>query len=308
MIDSENQGLRGPFIPRGWMGACESFREADWVIVGLPYDGTTSFRPGTRFGPEAIRAASWGLETYSPIQDADLEDVRYYDAGELEFPLGNRDEILRIIRENTRDVLKAGKRWLGLGGEHLVTAPVIDAYVEKYPNLAVLHFDAHADLRDDYLGEKLSHATVLRRVVDRVGPDSLVQIGIRSGPREEFDWMRRHGTLLESKDDLPRAMERLAGRPVFLTIDLDVLDPSVMGGTGTPEPGGMSFKEFTDWLLCFRGLNYVGADVVELSPHYDPTGVSTVVAAKVVREVMLLGAADKRQTEAVLAGSKVCNS
>jgi agmatinase len=273
------------------MGACRTLDEADWVLVGLPYDGTCSFRPGTRFGPEAIRAASWGLESYSPLQDATLDDVAYFDAGELEFPLGNREAILAIIRDNAWDVLAAGKRWLGLGGEHLVTYPVIQAYVEKYPDLAVLHFDAHADLREDYLGERLSHATVLRRVTELLdGPERLVQIGIRSGPAEEFAWMRRHGTLLESRENLPQALDRLNGRPVFLTIDLDVLDPSIMSGTGTPEPGGLTFRELTDWLLAFRGLNYVGADVVELSPHYDPSGVSTVTAAKVVREVLLLGA------------------
>lgn len=296
--------LRGPFIPRSWMGACEDYDQADWILVGLPYDGTTSFRPGTRFGPEAIRNASWGLETYSPIQHAELSGVNYFDAGELEFPQGNRDEILSIIRENTRDVLNSGKRWLGLGGEHLVTFPVIEAYVEKYPDLAVLHFDAHADLRDDYLGEKLSHATVLRRVTDLIGPERLVQIGIRSGPKEEFEWMRKNGTLLESPADIARGLQRLSGRPVFLTIDLDVLDPSILCGTGTPEPGGMSFSTFIDWLLPFQGLNFVGADVVELSPHYDPSGVSNVVAAKVVREVMLLGTPASRlnQPSALASG------
>lgn len=282
--------LTGPFISRNWMGACETFDEADWVLVGLPYDGTCSFRPGTRFGPEAIRSASWGLETYSPLQNADLSHVTYFDAGELEFPLGNRDATLSIIRKTAKETLAAGKRWLGLGGEHLVTFPVIEAYIEKYPDLGILHFDAHADLRDDYLGEKLSHATVLRRVAELVGPERLVQLGIRSGPKEEFDWMRNEGTLVESRADLARGLERLQGRPVFLTIDLDVLDPSIMSGTGTPEPGGMSFNTFVEWLLAFRDLNYVGADVVELSPHYDASGVSTVVAAKIVREVMLLGA------------------
>lgn len=286
--------LSGPFIPRSWMGACDTFEDADWVLVGLPYDGTTSFRPGTRFGPEAIRNASWGLETYSPIQHAELSQVRYFDAGELEFPQGNRDEILAIIRQNARETLAAGKRWLGLGGEHLVTFPAIEAYVEKYPDLAVLHFDAHADLRDDYLGEKLSHATVLRRVTELTGPERLVQIGIRSGPREEFEWMRQNGTLLEKPEDIARGLQRLQGRPVFLTIDLDVLDPSILCGTGTPEPGGMSFSTFMDWLLPFAGLNFVGADVVELSPHYDASGVSNVVAAKVVREVLLLGTPEAR--------------
>lgn len=279
---------RGPFLSRDWMGACENYADADWVLVGIPYDGTTSYRPGTRFGPESMRPASWGLETYSPLQNKDLSTVCYYDAGELEFPLGNREEILSIIRENARDVLKDGKRWFGLGGEHLVTFPVIEAYVEKYPDLAILHFDAHADLREEFLGERLSHATVLRRCVDLIGPERLVQIGIRSGPQEEFEYMHKHGTLLDTLADVPRALERLKGRPVFLTIDLDALDPSIMSGTGTPEPGGLTFKEFVEWLRCFEGLNFVGADVLELSPHYDQSGVSTAVATKVVREVLLL--------------------
>ncbi len=271
------------------MGACEHFEEADWVLVGLPYDGTTSFRPGTRFGPEAVRSASWGVETYSPYQNKDLESIRYYDAGELELPPGNRDLSMDLIGKASKEALAAGKRWFGVGGEHLVTYPVIREYVKKYPDLGILHFDAHADLREDYMGEKLSHATVLRRAVELTGGDRLVQVGIRSGPQEEFDWMRANQTLVESKSELPRALERLKNRPVFLTIDLDVLDPSIMSGTGTPEPGGMDFKTFIDWLLAFQELNFVGADVVELAPHYDSSGVSTVVAAKTIREVLLLG-------------------
>lgn len=276
------------FMTNAWMGACETFEQTDWVMVGLPYDGTCSYRPGTRFGPEAIRIASWGIETYSPYQNKDLETVAYFDAGELELPFGNREEVLHRIEQATEDVLASGKRWFGIGGEHLVTYPVIKAYVKRYPDLAVLHFDAHADLREDYLGERLSHATVLRRVVELIQPERLVQIGIRSGTREEFDWMRAHKTLLEDKDSLPAALARLANRPVFLTIDLDVLDPSVLPGTGTPEPGGFGFKEFLQWLLPFSGLNFVGADVVELSPDYDSSGISTVTAAKVIREALLL--------------------
>jgi agmatinase len=180
------------------------------------------------------------------------------------------------------------KKWLGIGGEHLVTLPAFEAYLEKYPDIAVVHFDAHADLRDDYLGEKLSHATVLRRIADYIGPERMIQIGIRSGPQEEFDWMRQHKTLVESMEQLAEAKQRIAGRPVFLTIDLDVLDPSILPGTGTPEPGGLSFKEFLCYLMAFQNCPLVGADVVELAPHYDASGVSAVVAAKVIREVLLL--------------------
>ncbi len=270
------------------MGACESFDAADWVLVGIPYDGTCSYRPGTRFGPEAIRHASWGLETYSPAYDRDLENVAYFDAGELELPFGNRDEVLARINKTAREVLSAGKRWMGIGGEHLVTYPVIQAYVAKYPDLGILHFDAHADLRDNYMGEQLSHATVMRRNVDLIGPERLVQVGIRSGPKSEFDWMEKHGTLLKSVEDFDRGFARLKDRPVFITVDLDVLDPSIMSGTGTPEPGGLTFRELTGWFYRFAGLNVVGADVVELAPHYDPSGVSTVVAAKAIRELLMM--------------------
>ena len=280
--------LTGPFISRNWMGSTDTLTEADWVMVGLPYDGTTSFRPGTRFGPSATREASWGIETYSAFMQADLENVRYFDAGDLELPPGNRDDSLARMRRAATEVLALGKNWLGIGGEHLVTWPVIQAYADKYADLAVVHFDAHADLRDDYLGETLSHATVLRRVSEVVGPQNMAQIGIRSGPAEEFAWMRQHGTLFHDVADASRVLERIGNRPVFLTIDLDVLDPSILPGTGTPEPGGFSFETLQTWLRALKPLNFVGGDLVELSPHYDPSGVSSVVAAKAVREALLV--------------------
>jgi agmatinase len=279
-----------PITLPSWMGAEPTPQTADWIMVGLPYDGTTSFRPGTRFAPAAIREASWGIETYSPLWHSELGvDVTYFDAGDLEFPFGNRAETLKRIGNATETVLQAGKKWFGIGGEHLVTLPSIQAYVKHYPNLAILHFDAHADLREDYLGEPLSHATVLRRCVELIDPAHFVQIGIRSGTKEEFNWMRKTQCWFTNlATQAEQAKQRLAGRPVYLTLDLDVLDPSILPGTGTPEPGGLTFRELQAWLQVFTGLNIVGADVVELSPHYDNTGVSTVVAAKIIRDVLLL--------------------
>jgi agmatinase len=264
------------------------YEEADWVIVGIPYDGTCSYRPGTRFGPNAIREASWGLENYSPVLNRELDHIRYADAGDLEFPFGNRDEVLSRIRQAAQQVVQAGKHWIGLGGEHLVTLPVIEAYLEKYPDLAVIQFDAHADLRDDYLGEKLSHATVMRRVVDLIGAERFAQIGIRSGPKSEFDWMTTNGTLMRQPEQLTARLTQWQNRPVFITVDLDVLDPSILPGTGTPEPGGLSFAELQSWFTLLKDINLVGFDAVELSPPYDASGVSNVAAAKVVRECLLL--------------------
>ena len=279
--------LSGPFLPKNWIGASEDFESSKWVLVGMPYDGTCSNRPGARFAPETVRLASWGLEDYSPIQNKEINDVAFFDAGELEFPLGNRDKTLDIIKNAAAETLSLGKFWFGIGGEHLVTYPVIEAYLEKYPDLAVIQFDAHADLRDEYLGETLSHATVMRRIVDKIGAERFVQIGVRSGTKEEFEWMKANKTLLDNKSQVQEALRKLAGRPVFISVDLDVLDPSIMSGTGTPEAGGMSFDELRCWLFEFKGQNIVGADVVELAPHYDQSGVSTAVAAKVIREMLI---------------------
>jgi agmatinase len=274
-----------------WMGSTTTLDEAEWALVGLPYDGTCSFRPGTRFGPAAIREASWGIETYSPMWDAELDEViSYYDYGDLEFPFGNRDKTLAHIAETCEALLESGKKWFGIGGEHLVTFPAFKAHAERYPDLAILHFDAHADLRDDYMGEAFSHATVLRRCAELIDPNHFVQIGIRSGTKAEWQFMRQYDTVFmePNASEIQRARQKLEGRPVFLTFDLDGLDPSILPGTGTPEPGGLTFREVQTWLHAFKGLNIVGADVVELSPHYDHSGVSNVVAAKTIREIMML--------------------
>lgn len=279
--------FRHDFQPFTWMGATDNWEQADWVLVGQPYDGTCSGHPGTRYGPSAIRQTSYAIETYSPYQNKDLRSVAYYDTGDLELPLGNRDKSLRIIHDTAEDVLKAGKKWAGMGGEHLVTAPVIEAYAKQYPDLLLIHFDAHADLRDEYLGEKLSHATAIRRAIDHLSPQQLLQIGIRSGPQEEFEWMVQHQTLMTNTDQFAQRLKQHLHRPVFITIDLDVFDPAYLPGTGTPEPGGISFMDFLSWLKPMKGLNVVGFDVLELSPHYDPSEKSTILAAKVIRELLL---------------------
>lgn len=272
-----------------FIGFESSFEDAEVVLVGAPFDGTTSYRPGTRFAPMAIRTESYGLETYSPYLDMDLEDYKLCDVGDIEFPFGNTVEALKSIHNVISEIVEEDKKPLLVGGEHLVSLPVVEALAEKYPDLHIVHFDAHTDLRDDYMGEKLSHATVLKRIWDSVGDGKIYQFGIRSGTKEEFVWAESH-TYLEkfSVDTLKEKILELKDKPIYLTIDLDVLDPSVFSGTGTPEPGGIIMKELLGALVSMKALNFVGADVVELSPHYDQTGVSTAVACKVIREVSLL--------------------
>jgi len=280
--------LTGPFLPKNWLGAVEEFDRADCVMVGLPYDGTCSFRPGTRFAPQEIRLASQGIETYSPAMDKDINDIKFYDAGELEFQFGNRDDTISKIERAAQETFSQNKKWIGVGGEHLVTLPAVKACYEKHPDLTVIQFDAHTDLIDEYLGEKLSHATVMRRISEFVAHENIIQTGLRSGTKEEFDWIKENKTMFNTNEEFSKRVKQLNNTPVYLTIDLDVLDPSIFSGTGTPEPGGLSFNGFMNRLYMLKELNIVGADVVELSPHYDNSGVSTITAARIIREVLLI--------------------
>jgi len=269
---------------------CESeYEEAKIVLYGAPFDGTTSYRPGTRFASKVIRSESYGLETYSPYQDRDLCDCRIFDGGDLELPFGNTCRVLERIEEFTERILKDGKLPLMIGGEHLVTLGAVRAVVNHYPDLHVLHFDAHTDLREEYLGEQLSHATVMRRVWELTGDSKIYQFGIRSGERCEFAFAREHTVLQKfNLNGFGKAVEKLKGIPVYLSLDLDVLDPAVFPGTGTPEAGGVTFPELLDALLKTEELHIVGCDINELSPVYDQSGVSTAVACKIVRELLLM--------------------
>ena len=271
-----------------FIGFDSEYDEAELVLMGIPYDGTVSFRPGTRFAPSEIRNNSYGLEIYSPYFDKELTDYNLFDAGDLELPFGNTQKILDIIRENAKKILSDNKILFSAGGEHLITYPLVQAYFEKYgEDLLIIHFDAHTDLREDYMGEKLSHASVIKRIYDMVGKDKIYQFCVRSGEKEEFQYEKK-GIFQEkfTFTKLPEIIEKLSGKPVYVTIDLDVLDPSVFPGTGTPEAGGINFNEMLSLIKILKNAKIVGADVVELSPHYDQSGVSTSVACKIIREMI----------------------
>ncbi|PKE17363.1 agmatinase [Macrococcoides caseolyticum] len=269
--------------------SCESsFEEATTVIYGAPFDGTVSNRPGTRFAADAIRSESYGLETYSPYLNKDLEDVRIMDSGDVDITIGNKVKVLEELEDTARTILNADKLPFMIGGEHLVTLGPMRAVLEKYPDAMLVQLDAHTDLRDDYMGEPLSHATVVRRIHDLIGDNRIYQYGIRSGTKEEFDWSDTHTVLEKFSIDTLKDLPGIIGNtPVYVTIDLDCLDPSIFPGTGTPEPGGLTYRELEPAFKVFEQLNVVAADIVELSPPYDHSGVSNAVAAKVARELML---------------------
>ncbi len=271
-----------------FIGCAADFEDAKIVLIGAPFDSTTSYRPGTRFASSAIRKESFGIEIYSPYLDKELDTSAVCDAGDLELPFGNPSRALDVIEEAASEILSADKLPFLIGGEHLVTLGIFRAVFNKYPDVHIVHFDAHTDLRDDYMGEKLSHATVIRRCHDLVGDHKIFQFGIRSGEKAEFEFAKAH--LIQEKftaDTIAEAIAQLKGKPVYLTVDLDVLDPSQLPGTGTPEAGGLNFETLRSALMKVAGLNIVGLDVNELNPMLDPTGASTALACKLVRELLI---------------------
>lgn len=271
-----------------FIGCGSDYEESYAAIFGAPFDSTTSFRPGTRFASSAMRNESFGIETFSPYQNKDLLDVKTFDCGDLELPFGNPEAALALIEELSSELLADGKLPCMIGGEHLVTLGAVRAAAKKYPDLHIIHFDAHADLREDYLGARLSHACVLRRCHEILGDGRIFQFGIRSGDRSEFEFAKKH-TFMNRFDfgGLEKVVSKLEGKPVYFTLDLDVIDPSEFSGTGTPEAGGVSFKELMKAFSLVSGLDVVAFDINELSPHYDTSGASTSLACKVLRELLL---------------------
>ena len=280
--------MKLPFIETNYISANASFEKSRVVILGCPYDGSASFRPGARFGPSAIRRASWGIETFSPYFQKDLSQCSIHDMGDLELPLGEKKISLGLIRKAVGIIISEKKYPVLLGGDHLITLPIVEEILKTYPRLHLIHIDAHTDLRDDYLGESLSHSTVMKKVVDHLGERRLFQIGIRSGTEDEFKLARRMKSIVSlNPASLGSMIKRLRNQPVYITLDLDVIDPSLLPGVGAPEPGGLTFQEFISLLKKLQTLNVIGFDIVELTPDYDPTQISSITAAVILREMIL---------------------
>lgn len=269
-----------------------NYEESKAVLYGMPMDWTVSFRPGSRFGPARIREVSVGLEEYSPYLDRELEEVKFFDAGDIPLPFGNAQKSLDEIEKFVKKVLADGKIPIGMGGEHLVSWPVMKAVYEKYPDLAILHFDAHTDLRTDYEGEPLSHATPIRKIAELIGPHNVYSFGIRSGLKEEFEWAKENGMYIakfEVLEPLKEVLPTLKGRNVYITTDIDVLDPAFAPGTGTVDCGGITSKELLASIheIARSEVNVVGFDLVEVAPVYDHSEMTTNTASKLLREMIL---------------------
>ncbi len=280
-----------PFLERRASFLCSSdaLDQCDRVIMGLPMDYTTSFRPGTRLAPYRVREVSEGVEEYSIYQDRSLEEISFYDAGDVSIPFGNVGASLQRMEATTRELLGMKKKIFSIGGEHLVTLPVIKAYKDFYPDLVVIQMDAHADLREEYMGESLSHATVMRHILQLVGEKNLFQLGIRSGTREELQYAARASNLYLDcfLSVIEEVKHSIRTRPVYISLDIDVLDPAFAPGTGTPEAGGVSSRELLQMLTRLSSLNVVGFDMVEISPPYDIGDNTSILGAKIIREALL---------------------
>ncbi|MBU2918655.1 agmatinase [Psychrosphaera sp. F3M07] len=276
-------------------------------IVGFEFDGTACFRKGTKDGPNALREVSDGIESYSPYLDDDIDGISFVDLGN--FKLHNLTEQPQLVdassefieslwQKGTDDFVdlfsdvnlqQDNVKVLTLGGEHSISYAPIKTYLDQYDDLTLIHLDAHADLRDGYLGYHYSHASIIRRVVDHFGAGhELIQYGIRSGTKQEYVWMDENQTLIKDRTSFLKKIESIpSDRPIYLTLDLDYFDPCYFPGTGTPEPGGEDFHSFVSLCKILTNKNFVGCDVVELAPNIDASGNSDVFAAKVVRELIL---------------------
>jgi agmatinase len=273
-----------------FMESCGSYDEASVILVGVPMDFSCSFRPGTRFGPQKIREVSIGLEEYSVYMDKRLEDVLFYDCGDLELVFGDVESSLEIVENAAAEIVQDGKFPLFVGGEHLISVPVIRKVYERYGDeLVVFHFDAHADLREGYLGNKNSHASAVRRLTDFMHPENIFQFGIRSGTRDEFKYAQEKTNMFrfEVYEPLTRVIQDIGRRPVYVTLDIDVVDPAFANGTGTPEPGGISSSEILNAVGLLGSVNLAGFDLVEVSPPYDFSDRTALLGAKIIREVIL---------------------
>lgn len=269
----------------------DNYEESQAVIYGMPMDWTVSFRPGSRFGPSRIREVSIGLEEYSPYLDRLLEDVKYFDAGDIPLPFGHVEGSLEAIRSFVRKVLEDGKMPIGMGGEHLVTWPVIQSVYEKYQDMVIFHFDAHTDLRDNYEGYEYSHSTPIKKACNLIGGKNVYSFGIRSGMKEEFEWAKENMNLYKYDvlEPVKKVLPTIGNRPIYLTIDIDVLDPSAAPGTGTTEAGGITSRELLETIhfMAQNGANVIGFDLVEVAPVYDHSEMTQIVASKILREMIL---------------------
>src|SRR5437588_5303978 len=285
--------MRLPHIPRA--------QELDIALIGIPYDGGTTYRPGPRFGPRHVREQSVIIRPWNPVLKLNpFEKLRVGDYGDLSInPLSIEDTFQRITSQ-LDDVLKSGARTACVGGDHSILLPILRSIHKHLGPVGLIQFDAHNDTWGGYFGSPHSHGTPVRRAVEEgllVGKDAL-QIGLRGQvySEDDFDFGRKHGFQVITTEEfhrrgmplVKRALKKLAARPVYITLDIDVVDPAFAPGTGTPQVGGLSSAQMLELVRSLKGLNLVGCDVVEVSPPYDSGEITSLLAANLLYELICL--------------------
>jgi agmatinase len=285
--------------PGNFADARASWEEAQFVVLGIPFDRTTSFRPGARFGPDAIRQQSWNFESFDLETGIDLAEVPIHDLGNTE-EYGSAQQMVDGVREEVRPIFASGKIPLVLGGDHACSPPVVEAYPEP-ASLGVLYLDAHMDFRAEYLGDPRSHACSSRRIVDRVGARNVVVFGVRSVSKQETEDNRSIGMSYVTAHEIAkqgiesavqRALNMLKTDRVYISLDIDVVDPAFAGATGTPEPFGLTPRD-VKYAIGGAAPRLAGLDIMEVSPPWD-TGNTSSLAARLAREAIVRVVASRR--------------
>jgi agmatinase len=279
--------------PTTFADASASWEEAEYVIVGVPFDRTTSFRPGARFGPDSIRQHSWNFESYDLETGLNLSDLAIHDLGNTE-EFGSATQMADALREELRPIYAAGKVPIVLGGDHACAPPSVEAYPDSAPSLGVLYLDAHMDFRSSYLGDPRSHGCSSRRILEKVGARNIVVLGVRSVSQEEMEDNKSIGmsyiTAHEIAQDgiasaVQRALNMLRTERLYITLDIDAIDPAYAGATGTPEPFGLTPRDVKH-IIDQAAPRLAGMDIMEVSPPYD-TGNTSALAARLAREAIV---------------------
>ncbi len=302
-----NQPLSGNEMPR-FGGIASMFRlpvahsadQIDVAIVGVPLDIGTSNRTGTRYGPRQIRAESVLVRPYAMATGAaPFDSFQVADLGDVALNAYNLGKSIELIEQYYRQLLQHPVTPISLGGDHTITLPILRALAAKHGPLGLVHVDAHADTNDTMFGERITHGTIFRRAIEEglIDPNKMTQIGLRATgySAEDFDWARQQGVEVVPAEDcwyqslaplMQRVTDKIGDTPAYLSFDIDGLDPSVAPGTGTPEPAGLSASQGLEIIRGCFGLNLVGADLVEVSPPYDTTGNTALLAANLVFEML----------------------
>jgi agmatinase len=286
-----------PVSPR-FIACHRSLEAARIVLYGIPFEGRVNLRKGADGGPRDLRLASDSIETYSPFLDRDMEDLPIADIGDCELPDGAAPrEQLDAARDEIRGWWRPGLIPFMLGGDHTATVPVIEALAPAFPDLRILQLDAHPDLREEFLGERYNYASAMARVMDTVPPERVYQVGIRTGAREEYARRRPRffpAFAVHPVDAVRTVLPELRGHPLYVTIDVDVLDPAEAPGTGSPEPGGLRVPELIDLVRLLGDCRVIGGDLVEVAHAWDPSGRTGIAASWVIREALLTWWGDVR--------------